>query len=136
MKNLKIFILEDNLFYANLFMARVEEMGYENVQLFSASEELLKEIHQQPSIVFLDHNLPDGKGLDVLKEIKSTYPDVNCIMLSGQAIIGIVVDSYKHGAFDYLLKGVDDSPNELERVINDCINYTRAEHGNLESKSQ
>ncbi len=131
MKNLKIFILEDNLFYANLFMARVEEMGYENVQLFSASEELLKEIHQQPSIVFLDHNLPDGKGLDVLKEIKSTYPDVNCIMLSGQAIIGIVVDSYKYGAFDYLLKGVDDSPNELERVINDCINYTRAEHGNL-----
>jgi polysaccharide export outer membrane protein len=127
MKNSKIFILEDNLFYANLLLARIEEMGFHDTTLFSHSEEFLKEIHKQPAIVFLDHNLPDGKGLNVLKEIKSTYPYIHCIMISGQATIGVAIDSLKYGAFDYLLKGKDDSSDKLQKVITDCLAFDTME---------
>ena len=120
MKTSKIFILEDNLFYANLILNRLEEMGYMNVEIFARAEDMMAQIHKQPTIAFLDHNLPDGKGLNVLKEIKSTYPKINCVMLSGQATIGVAIDSLKYGAFDYLLKGKDDNPERIEKVLNDC----------------
>jgi DNA-binding NtrC family response regulator len=96
-------------------------MGYHNIQLFSTTEGLLREIHQQPSLVFLDHNLPDGKGLNVLKEVKSTYPFVNCVMVSGQATIGVAIESLKYGAHDYLLKGKDDNSAKLKKVIGECM---------------
>ena len=134
MRNSKIFILEDNLFYANLILNRLEELGYGNVETFSNAEEMMVVIHQQPLFAFLDHNLPDGKGLDVLKDIKGTYPNINCIMLSGQATISVAIDSLKYGAFDYLLKGKDDSLERIEKVLNDCFRMTR--HDTQQTKSK
>jgi FixJ family two-component response regulator len=107
-------------------MARLEKFGYQDIQIFSTSEDFLAEIHQQPAIALLDHNLPDDKGLNVLKEVKSTYPSVNCIMLSGQATIGVAVDSLKYGAYDYLLKGKDDNSDKLQDVISECIQFANA----------
>lgn len=115
-----IFILEDNLFYANLLGTRLEDLGYETIEIFSSIEDLMNQIHRQPYMVLLDHNLPDGSGLETLKEIKSTYPYVHCIMISGQATIGVAIDSLKHGAFDYLLKGKDDNSDKLGIVMKEC----------------
>ena len=123
MKTNKIFIVEDNIFYGNLLMSRIEDLGYSNIELFTSGEDCIKDIHKQPEIIFLDHNLPDGKGLNILKEIKSTYPHIQCVMISGQATIGVAINALKYGATDYLLKGKDDDIYKVESVIEDCIKF-------------
>lgn len=57
--------------------------------------------------VLLDMQLPDGSGLDVLKEIRQTKPDQEVIMVSGLQDVGYVVQAMQLGASDYLSKPID-----------------------------
>ena len=65
----------------------------------------------QPAAVVLDVMLPDGSGLDLLKQLRSEHPDLPVLMLSGRGepldrILGLEL-----GADDYLAKPCD--PREL-----------------------
>jgi DNA-binding NtrC family response regulator len=46
-------------------------------------------------------------GMTALKEIKSKYPLVEVIMLTGHATVETGIDGMKLGAFDYLMKPCD-----------------------------
>ncbi|MCF7939923.1 MAG: sigma-54 dependent transcriptional regulator, partial [Spirochaetales bacterium] len=63
-------------------------------------------------VVFLDIWMPEKGGIDVLREIKETYPLIEVVMISGHANIDMAVSAIKLGAFDFLQK-----PLSLERVI-------------------
>ncbi len=63
-------------------------------------------------LVILDVWLPHKGGIDVLKEIKSLYPDLSVIVISGHANIDMAVKAVKNGAFDFLEK-----PLSLDKVI-------------------
>ena len=39
--------------------------------------------HEQPAVVLLDNQLPDGFGVDYIPTLKQSYPDVKIIMVSG-----------------------------------------------------
>jgi len=62
-------------------------------------------------LVFLDVWLPNMGGIDVLRRIRSEYPDTAVVMISGHANIKLAVDAVKMGAFDFLEK-----PLSLERT--------------------
>src|SRR6056297_1643112 len=64
-------------------------------------------------MVILDVWLPHKGGIDVLKEIKQLYPDLEVIVISGHANIDMAVKAVKNGAFDFLEK-----PLSLDKVIN------------------
>lgn len=61
--------------------------------------ELLK-----PSLVLLDINLPDGSGLDLLKDIKSSDSDLPVIMLTANDTDDDIVKGLDLGADDYITK--------------------------------
>lgn len=52
----------------------------------------------------LDVRLPDGSGIEILKEIRLTDASVPVIMISGQATISDAVEATRAGAFDFLEK--------------------------------
>lgn len=58
----------------------------------------------QPALIVLDINLPDGSGLDLLKEIKKNHPDVAVIMLTANDTESDVVHGLNSGADDYVTK--------------------------------
>lgn len=120
MKTKKILIAEDNLFYANLLRNRLESIAPIKVEHVINGHSCLNQAHQQPDIIFLDYKLPDINGLEVLRDLKSTYPQIHIIMLSAQEKIKVAVQSLKYGATDYLVKGKDDSPDSLHRIIKNC----------------
>ncbi len=62
-------------------------------------------------LVILDVWLPNLGGIDVLKEIKQEYPEIEVIVISGHANIDLAVRAVKLGAFDFLEK-----PLSLEKV--------------------
>jgi two-component system, NtrC family, response regulator AtoC len=57
--------------------------------------------------VLLDIGLPDASGLDVLKQIKESDPDVPVIMLTAQTGVQTAVEAMKNGAFHYANKPFD-----------------------------
>lgn len=61
-------------------------------------------LYERPDVVLLDIMLPDGSGLDALKEIKSRYPEISCIMLSALSKEEDKVNGLNMGADDYIAK--------------------------------
>ena len=120
MKTKKILIVEDNQFYGHLLKTKLERITDAEVLLMENGEEVINITHIHPELVFLDYNLETMNGIDVLKEIKSTYPDIHIVMLSGQEKMKVAIEALKYGATDYLIKGVDDSDEALSRIIKDC----------------
>ncbi len=76
--------------------------------------------------VFLDYRLPDGDGLNLVKEVRSLNIKVPLIVLTGQGDEQIAVDLMKAGASDYLSKSWV-SPERLWQVMRNSIRVHQAE---------
>lgn len=61
-------------------------------------------LYERPDVVLLDIMLPAGSGLDALKDIKSRYPEISCIMLSALSKEEDKVNGLNMGADDYIAK--------------------------------
>ena len=102
---LRIFVVDDEPFYLNIFEQYILNLGYEDVSTFSNGTDCLTALNQKPDIIFLDYQMDDLSGYEVLKKIKRIDPNIYVVMISGQEEIGPAIESLKHGAFDYLQKG-------------------------------
>ncbi|NCI46744.1 sigma-54-dependent transcriptional regulator [Sediminibacterium soli] len=67
---------------------------------------------RQVDVVLCDVKLPDGNGVDFVKQLKAAYPVIECILLTAYGNIGDGVQAIKNGAFDYITKG-----NDNDRII-------------------
>jgi DNA-binding response OmpR family regulator len=79
----KILIIEDEgemCLLLNILLSN-EDFELEHVQNLSAASEYLA--NQQPSLIILDNKLPDGYGVDFISFLKSHYPSVKIIMITG-----------------------------------------------------
>lgn len=79
----KVLIIEDEGDMCLLLniMLNGKDMELDHVKKLAAAEEYLQK--QQPEVVILDNKLPDGFGIDFISHIKSNYPNVRIIMISG-----------------------------------------------------
>lgn len=69
--------------------------------------------HQEIGLVLLDLTMPHISGEELLSRIIEQYPDVSVIVLSGMNQLDTAVRCMRSGAFDYLVKTVDE-----ERILN------------------
>jgi len=82
-KTKKVLIIEDEgdmCLLLNILL-NGKEMELEHVKNLSAAQEYLQQ--SQPQVVILDNKLPDGFGIDFISHIKSNYPAIRIIMISG-----------------------------------------------------
>ena len=63
---------------------------------------------EQVDVILCDVKLPDGSGVDFVKEIKPKFPLVEIILLTAYGNIHDGVQAMKNGAFDYIMKGDDN----------------------------
>jgi DNA-binding NtrC family response regulator len=68
--------------------------------------------HPNLEVVILDVKMPGMDGIETLREIKSRFPLVEVIMLTGHATVESAIEGMKQGAFDYLMK-----PCEIETLV-------------------
>ena len=99
-----VFLLEDDksiceLVRCALEMADIDTVCFNTVADFNAA------LNQHlPAVALLDIMLSDGSGLDVLKKLKQSYPQVACIMLSALGQESDKVKGLNLGADDYISK--------------------------------
>ncbi|MRX41673.1 response regulator [Flavobacterium sp. LC2016-23] len=103
----KFFIVDDDIFCANVYNQYLVNMNYTDITHYTNGTDCISNLHQNPDIIFLDHNMEDISGFEVLKKIKRYNPNIYVVMISGQENIKTAVDALKYGAFDYVIKGND-----------------------------
>ena len=59
---------------------------------------------EEPNAVLLDIDLPDGSGLDVLREIKARQPEAVVIMITANVVIQNTIAALRGGAYDFIGK--------------------------------
>lgn len=111
-----VFVLEDDEIYGKLIKKALEQDEQFDVTIYQNGEELLANLQSKPDIVTIDHYLPDMEGLDVLRQVKAYDDDIIPIMVSGQEEVEVVVEAYRQGARDYIIKK-DNSVQELVEAI-------------------
>ena len=116
----KFFIVDDDVFCANMHQQDLQNMGFNDTTYFSNGTDCLNNLGQKPDIVFLDHNMEGITGFEVLKKIKRYDPNIYVVMISGQETIKTAVDALKYGAFDYIIKDNNVSEN-MSLIINKII---------------
>ncbi len=116
----KIFIVDDDIFCANLYEQYLKNMNYTDITYYSNGNDCLINLNQKPDIIFLDHNMEDMTGFEVLKKIKRYNPNIYVVMVSGQENIKTAVDALKYGAFDYVIKD-SNVCDKMTQVIDKII---------------
>jgi len=99
----RIMLVEDDLALSNGIVMVLQGDDISVTQCFNlktAREEIEKEIYD---LVILDINLPDGNGLELLKEVKKSY-SVPVILLTANDMEMDVVTGLEMGADDYITK--------------------------------
>ena len=117
MNELKIAVVDDDIYYLNLFKQQLFNIQCENVSIFESGTEFLNQLEEKFEVVFLDYQMDDLNGEEVLNKIKRYDPNVFVVIVSAQEDIKNAVEVLKKGAFDYLQKG-DDELNKLKDILN------------------
>ena len=101
---LNILIIEDEgdiSLILNL-MLKKENIEIDHVTTLAKAASYLQE--QTPDIVIIDNQLPDGLGLEYIKEIKSNYPTIKIIMITGNTAATDKDTALQNGADVFLPK--------------------------------
>lgn len=117
MDALKIFLVEDDQWFADLVTYHLKLNPDYEIEVYAQGNELFQNLYKSPSVIILDYGLPGMNGQEILKRLKTDYPDIEVIMLSGQKDLQVAVDLLKLGAYDYIIKNDECK----ERIWNTLI---------------
>jgi two-component system response regulator AtoC len=116
----QILIIDDDASFLAYVAQFLTERGYV-VNTLESEGQLLGKLAdgEAPSVIILDILLPEANGLEILAHLRTTYPSVPVIMLSGVGHAKSVVEAMRMGASDYLTKPFEEQ--ELELAIEDVL---------------
>ena len=103
-KKHKVLFIDDDVTFSKVMRKELSRMGY-SVVCAGKGETAIEELKKRNfDVIVLDIKMPGIGGLKTLKRIKKMEPEVEVIMLTGQATIESAVESMKIGAYDYITK--------------------------------
>ena len=82
-KNITILIIEDEGDISLILNLMLKKGDIEIEHVTTLAKASIQLQQQSPDVVIIDNRLPDGLGIEYIKEIKSTYPLIKIIMITG-----------------------------------------------------
>jgi DNA-binding NtrC family response regulator len=114
--DMKIFIVDDDIFCLTLYEQFLRNLGYSDITSFNAGDECLQQVKDQPALVFLDYNMEAMNGIEVLKMIKALNARIMVYIISGQENSLVTKEALQHGALDYVIKS-SLSPDKMGVIM-------------------
>jgi diguanylate cyclase (GGDEF)-like protein/PAS domain S-box-containing protein len=136
---IKVLLIEDNPGDTRLVKEMLIDAGTNRFSLTHVGlireglSALLKD--QGFHLVLLDLSLPDGRGLDAIRQVYVVAPHLPVVILTGLDDETVAIRAVQEGAEDYLVKGQMDS-NLLARAIRYAIERKRAQERLRESEEK
>ena len=108
----RILLVDDEEEFLDILSERMRNRGMEVVTASSAKEALDKIEEDLFDAIILDFMMPEMNGLEAIEAIRAKKPELQVILLSGQATLEKGIEAMKLGAFD-----VVEKPADMETLI-------------------
>jgi DNA-binding NtrC family response regulator len=119
----KILIVDDEPMIRWTLNEALRGWGYDPIEAGTVMGALASFESDRPAAVLLDINLPDGSGLDALREIKHRQPQSVVIMITANVMVEDTLAALRGGAYDFIGKPIN--LNELQVTIRNGIEAVR-----------
>jgi two-component system response regulator PilR (NtrC family) len=83
----------------------------------------------EPDVVLCDLMLPDGSGIDFIREVKAARPSIAFVMITAHTSTRSAVEALKAGAVDYIAKPFDIE--ELKIIVRKAVERKELEDENI-----
>ncbi len=103
----KILVVDDDQMMCSTLCEALRSWGYLPLEAGTVASAISVFEEEMPSIVLLDIDLPDGSGLDALREIKKLQPEAVVIMITGNVLVENTISALRGGAYDFIGKPVN-----------------------------
>jgi len=130
----RILIVDDEEIVVRSCLRTLAEGAYRAEAVQSGAEALAKIADGDFDVLVLDIMMPKMDGIEVLRRVKETHPDIEVVMITGLSQIDTAVQAMKLGAFDYLPKPFD--PDELRLAVDRALERRRLLRENLTLRSE
>lgn len=112
----RIFIIDDDPFWTASLTAQLKAQNHNSIHSFGSGAAALEQLHLNPYLVFLDYQMAEMDGLEVLKAIKAYYPGISVVFCTALEDLGVAIQALDGGSFEYLLK-TNLAPQPLEAIL-------------------
>jgi two-component system response regulator HydG len=114
-----ILVVDDERHTLDALSVILRREGHAVLTATSGKEALDHLDAQALDIILSDVKMPAMDGLSLLRQVKSEYPGVVVLMMSGHQDVNSAVEAMKEGAFDYLVKpfGKDDVIRTVQKAL-------------------
>jgi diguanylate cyclase (GGDEF)-like protein len=102
-----ILIADDDPDFRRLLVHRAERMGLRIVQAREGRQAMQALRHNDFDVLVLDLYMPHHTGIEVFQAARKRDPDVQAIVLTGNASVDSAVDALRAGAYDYMMKPLE-----------------------------
>lgn len=104
----KILVIDDEVYIRDSVISFLEDHGFDLISAENGRIGLEKFDQEKPDLVLCDLRMPEMDGLDVLDYIASKNSKIPVIIVSGAGNISDTVEALRLGAWDYIIKPIQD----------------------------
>lgn len=123
--------IDDDQFVRESLANFLEDFGFAVLQAGDGEEGLEVFAANRPDMVLVDLRMPRMDGLQVLARVREIAPETPIMVVSGAGDIRDVVEALRRGAWDYLIKPIQDM-NILLHSVQSCLDRARLLRQNRE----
>jgi len=131
---LRVLVVEDDPALSEILREELEARGHVTSPATRVGQAVEQLRASEFDVAMVDLNLPDGSGLEVLREIRSDGRAIECIVLTGNADLATAIEAMKLGAYDYLNKPA--RLDEIEVLVQKAAEKARLRRENLSLRSR
>ncbi len=103
-----ILVIDDELAVRRSIVGYLDDSGYRLIQTDNGRKGIELFEQAKPDLVLVDLRMPEMDGLEVLSSISQQAPNTPTVVVSGTGVIADAVEALHHGAWDYILKPIED----------------------------
>jgi len=109
----KVLLVDDEASFLKIMSKRLSSRDVDvlTAESGAAGLEVLAE-NKSVDVVILDVKMPGMDGIEALHAIRTKFPLVEVVMLTGHATVETAIEGMKQGAYDYLMK-----PCDIDKLI-------------------
>jgi DNA-binding NtrC family response regulator len=124
MESMKILVVDDEALIRDIIKKGLSQMGGYSVEVAQNGKEAIEKLEKDIfDLVLTDIKMPEMDGLELLKNIKGTRPEVMVILMTAYGSIETAVEAMRIGANDYITKPInfDDLLIHISKVQKESL---------------
>ena len=129
-----ILVVEDDLENRKAMLRILQNEGYDVLEADNGQGALDQVMSRQVDIMVTDLRLPVIDGVELLKQTKAAYPEIEVILITGYGTVEVAVEAIKEGAYDFITKPIKKA--QLQHLVEKAAEKQFLSRENKELRSQ